>query len=174
MNPMRSQIHNEATIAADGSFVLSDVEMGEYRIRRRGELPSGWYIVDDDGRSTGIVLYADGDDEALELVFKGDGGRVEGIVRTSRGETASWARVGLIRADPTSPEPLQFRATSSDETGAFAIDSVAPGEYYVFASAYATTSDPDPTFLAESGDQLDIIRVNPYSTRTIAVRTRDR
>jgi hypothetical protein len=115
-----------APVAVDGTFSLATTGLDSLGIGVRG-MPPGYYVksityAQQDVRETGLTYVAAAD--PMEIVVSSHGATVSGVVHDKGGEPIAGATVVL------SPG---FRTTVTDQTGYFAIGSLAPGDYVLFA-----------------------------------------
>lgn len=154
-----------ATAAADGTFVLSDVVAGPYRLMVTG-LPPEWSVKSIDVGGTDVV------DRGVEIA---PGQNVAGVGITLTDRAASLSGSLLDRAGKGVPYTLllfstdrafwtntsrRTRQTRATADGAYSIKGLPPGEYYLVAIPDMTQIDlSDPTTfdeLAASGYKLTL------------------
>jgi len=169
-----------APVKPDGSFLLHRLLPDRYTFDLHGA-PKGHYLKSvklgtEEVLETGFEL-AGGAAGHLDVLLSGNGASIDGSVLNERRRAVRGAQVVLV------PEPRRrsqfrlFRNTTTDQTGKFTLDAVAPGEYAVFAFDEVEGEswlDPDflkmfeklgaPVRLAERSRetlQLDLIRTAP-------------
>jgi hypothetical protein len=123
--------------AADGqSFTIDNVPDGRYEVRVNA-LPTDYFL----SRATygtqsvlGREVVVTGDTQArLELTFATGAAKVSGVVRGPDDSPTTGSTVALIPA-PGGPGYRElYRATFTDQLGAFSIEGLTPGEYDVYA-----------------------------------------
>jgi hypothetical protein len=125
-----------APVAGDGTFsLIASAGLGPLNLGVRG-MPPGFYV-------KSIVEGPD----LTEIVVSPNAATVSGVVHDKNGEPIAGATVVLTPG---------FRTTVTDQTGYFAIGSLAPGDYTLFAwSEIQPNQYYDPDFLkaAESRGQ---------------------
>lgn len=156
-----------ASIKTDGTFVLSDVAGGTYRLQLYGA-PEDFYLKaaragEDDVLENGLNVTRGLSPGFLEVVLSPAGGRIDGTVVTEDQKPFSGAQVILI------PEPRRrtrddlYKTTNTDQDGRFTLRGIAPGEYKLFAwEDVDTGAYRDPDFL------------RPYEDRGKAARVEER
>jgi len=124
------------TVGPDGLFRTMPLAADSYRLNVAG-LPSGGYVKSvaygtQDATKSPISIT--GGAAKLEIVVSPKGGVVTGTLRNEKGEPLS--RI-MVTAWPKKPNEgradLGVRTGSSDQSGAFKIQGLAPGEYFVAA-----------------------------------------
>ncbi len=159
----------------DGTFTLSHVAMGRYRIQVTG-LPSDTYLVSAraGGREVLDAGYTVGGDPIpLELTLGGPGsvGAVEGTVLNARGEAIPSSTVVLVPAVERRANAAAFRSASTDQHGNFAIRSVLAGEYKVLAwEEVEPGAYMDPDFLKDFETRGESLRVERGAQNAVTVR----
>ena len=120
----------------DGSFLLENAGAERYRIAVYN-LPQGVWLKsiragDQEVLETGIDLSA-GAPAPVEVILGIGVGQVSGMVKDAKQQPASGAMVTLL------PDPMKedrndlYKMVSTDQSGRFTIQGVAPGEYKAFA-----------------------------------------
>jgi protocatechuate 3,4-dioxygenase beta subunit len=161
-----------ASVHADGTFALSNVSAGDYRVDVQG-LSGDWYLKSArwsgyDVLEGGITITAGQGVGSLDLTLSPHGGRVQGTVVDENQQPVQAARVVLIPDPPRRAELRLFVTATSDQYGRYTLGGITPGDYRVFswkeveAGAYQ-----DPEFLkpyegfgepvsVKEGDQLSL------------------
>jgi hypothetical protein len=146
-------------VSKDGTFSIRGVPPGQYRIRVTG-LPVGFYV--DSIRQNGTSIFDSGFNVGVEaptpiqVDVKFGAGSVEGVAQPG-------ATVALVPEDHRQTYSVYYGATA-DAAGAFAMRSVAPGAYKIFAwetspgGAYL-----NPEFLKKYEDSGSALTVAPDS-----------
>ena len=152
----------------DGTFVVPDVAVLNYTVAVMG-LTEDFYISSARMGGTDILqrgFQLNGDPSGpMEISISGLGGRIEGLIRTAQGESASAARVVLVPELPLRHRIDSFKVTSTDQYGRFSLRGVAPGSYKLFAwdevpmGAYF---DPDFLGLVEDKGRVMKVEKNDY------------
>jgi hypothetical protein len=126
-----------AAVRPDRGFSLNAVPAGTYALSVSG-LPGDVYIK---GSRYGQTFVADGSVElvggaapqSLQVLLGSDGGQIVGSVLNSSGQPRSGAQLVLVPNGDRRGRPEQYKLAKSDETGAFTIRAVPPGDYKIFA-----------------------------------------
>ncbi len=141
-----NQCH-ETTTDDTGHFRFEAVPPGKYGLvgTAPGYLPSAY--LEHEGFSTAIVTGVAGvatDNLLLQLNPKA---LIAGRITDEAGDPVAHANVALYREDPsTAAKVTRYHNAQSSDTGAFEFANLAPGRYYLSASAtpwYAVHSSPD-------------------------------
>lgn len=165
-------IHDES-----GAFEIDDVVPGKYQILLEQPLP-GQYVdtVQFGGRDV-LGQTVDVMDASLHLrvVYKADGGRVQGSA-----EQCSRGTVVLMPKEPALQNGEMIRTGGCDKSGRFDIGNLRPGAYY--AAAFERMEMPDlsyglyyggvvdPALIAEVTERGAIVRVESGQTATVALK----
>jgi hypothetical protein len=126
-----------AAVAADGTFVVTSVPPGRFRISTVSGLPPDYYIAD--VRQNAMSVFDSGFDidsripDPIEIVVSSGAGVVEGIVEESPMKIAAGAVVALVPDPKRFENRALFSSTTSDAAGRFVFRGVAPGDYRLFA-----------------------------------------
>jgi len=124
------------TVGPDGSFRLTGVGVGDYRLNITG-LPKGVYVQSaqigqENVLATGIHVDASVAGP-VEVRLAADLGGLEGTVMNDRREAAPNATVVLVPEGLLRSQRNLFKSVSTDLQGRFAIEDVPPGTYKLFA-----------------------------------------
>jgi hypothetical protein len=136
-----------APVAADGTFSLTSTGLESLSIGVVG-MPPGYYVksityAQQDVKETGLAYVESAD--LLDIVVSPNGASVSGVVHDKGGEPIAGATVVLTPG---------FRTTETDQTGYFAIGSLAPGDYTLFAwNQIQPNQYYDPDFLKSVEDR---------------------
>jgi hypothetical protein len=177
-NPNAAFLSGSADVLKDGTFVLNDVGVVQYRAEVFG-LPPDAYIVSArlggaDILEKGFTLRGDSPGP-MDITVSGLGGRITGVVRSLQNEIVPSGRVVLV------PEPAMrdrtdlFKVATLDQYGRFNIQGITPGRYKIFAwddvpiGAYF-----DSEFLRPFEDQAKTVTVekNDYIQAQITLTQR--
>ena len=151
------------TLKEDGSFDLDNVSPDRYNLFFPG-LPEGFYVKsirfgDNDALASGLDLTSGGS-APVEVVLSPRAGEVTGVVQNPKTQQpAPAATVVLIpKEDGRRDQQTYYRTATTDQTGAFTLKSVPPGEY----KAYAWED-------IDAGAYLDPDFVKPFESASDAV-----
>jgi uncharacterized surface anchored protein len=125
-----------APLQADGSFTFHDVAEGNYRLVLPST-PAGYYVQAGNGANaadTG-VLVSHGHAAAVEVVLAFGAGRIQGVAYKDKDnrKAAPSATVVLIPDAKRRGDSQYYRAAKADQSGAFLLGNVPPGDYSLFA-----------------------------------------
>ena len=143
-----SKQRQETTTDDAGRFHFDAVPPGKYGLTGTapGYLPSAY--LEHEGFSTAIVtgvVEVATDNLVLQLNPKA---LIAGRITDEAGDPVAHANVALYREDPSAATKVsRYRNARSDDIGGFEFASLAPGRYYLSASAtpwYAVHPSPDP------------------------------
>src|SRR3989454_9192902 len=134
-NPSAAFLSSSAEVRKDGTFVLDDVGVVQYRAEVFGLPPDG-YIVSArlggaDILERGFALRGDAPGP-LEITVSGLGGRIVGVVRNSQNEIAT-GRVVLVPEAGLRDRTDFFKVGTHDQYGRFNMQGITPGPYKTFA-----------------------------------------
>jgi hypothetical protein len=138
-------------IEGDYMLMIEDIPKGQYlktaRFGSNDVLTDGFHI---DSRTTGT----------LEIVLGADGGTVTGTVVDMRRQPAANVSVTLIPDESHRNRDDLYKKVTTDPSGRFSVEDVAPGTYTVFA-----WEDVDPANIYD----LDFIRRFASQGRPISI-----
>jgi hypothetical protein len=140
-----------AEVKPDGSFQFNVARPGKYVLRPMAQW-NGRYLAairaggeDILGREMDLTYGSPG---ALRVVYRKDGGSVEGTVRVKEGGSIGNSTVAVLWPVDERLRPFpRMTTTPVTAAGAFSFKNVAPGEYQVFA-----VPRTDPRILNEGID----------------------
>ncbi|MBZ5579807.1 MAG: carboxypeptidase-like regulatory domain-containing protein [Acidobacteriia bacterium] len=140
-------------IGSDGAFTVAAVPAGDYDIALGSAGPGDDLYVsairrgDDDVLAKGLRVNGPSA-EPIEIVLKPNGGTVEVVARTPKGDPLPEASVALLPDAPRREQKALYGACMTDARGVCALQGVAPGDYHAFAApkdAGLDFYDPDST-----------------------------
>jgi hypothetical protein len=152
-----------AEVKSDGSMRFRSVPPEEYRLQVQN-LPEGFYVKSarlggKDVLQDGPITVAEGSIGLLEITISPNGARIEGGV-VEDGEPAPGATVVLIPDPPNRHREDLFRATQTDQHGAFLLSGIAPGDYRLFAwDAMEGEAYKAPEFIERYESQGSSVRI---------------
>jgi len=164
-------------IAPDGKFSAKDNPWGRYAVRIIGLSPDA-YI--DEVQQGGVNVYDAGINvttdafrfatDQITVKVKSNGGRIEGIVRTSDRKPLSTAVVVLVPPVARRRNPSLYLVSTSDADGRFSLRGIQPGEYKLFAWESAPEGAwQNVEFLAGYEFQGRAVSVSPSVTTQVEV-----
>jgi hypothetical protein len=153
-----------------GVRFFENVVPGDYGISAAPSLPGGYYLasVSLGGQDvTGQSIHLQAGSPSIRVVYKPNAGTVSGIVDGEGGT------VVLIPQSELDSERVNFgRVCASGLGGAFEIESVGPGSYYVFA---VNRLDPekffDPWIARKIASYAAVVQVAEGSAVSVKVKT---
>ncbi len=123
------------SVQADGSFVFQDVPQGNYRIRLT-PLPGGYYVNPDTDAGKRLATVAVNHGQAtVEVRLTHGAGQIQGVIYQDSDKRVPAASATVVLL-PDSEQPTagdNYRVVTSDRSGRFMIQSVAPGDYSLVA-----------------------------------------
>jgi hypothetical protein len=157
---------NGEAAEADGSFTLSKLAPGEYRVNV-SRIPQGCYLkavtyggVDALAKGASIGEGAG----TLDVLLSPNGGSVDGTVTGDDDKPAIGATVVLV---PEAKRPDLYQTGTTDQNGRFTIRGVAPGSYQLYAWDYLEPGAyEDPAFLEPYRNQVKTVTVEEKSRVT--------
>ena len=123
-----------APLKPDGSFTFRDVPQGSYRVSL-SPIPLGFYLKSGgagDLLESGITIGPGHSAPHLDLVLSPETAQVEGTV-LNHDQVCPGVWVVLVPEGKVHAPPGSSRRTRTDRSGRFALRSLAPGDYKVFA-----------------------------------------
>ena len=158
-------------VGDDGTFSLKNIMPGKYRLNVFG-IPDGTYIKsirfgNQDITRTELDLTS-GSGGALEILFSPKAGEVSGVVRDRDGNAVAGVTVSMWL-----PGTMHEQAKSSvtDQTGAFKLRNLSPGDYKLIA-----WEDVEPVlvfntdFCSQFNSQATTISVKEGSTESVEAK----
>lgn len=145
-----------APIKTDGTFQLSQVRAGKYRVNVNSATPGGYVkSIVHGGRDvlSETLDLTNGASGSLVVTVSTNGGSVEGTVNDASGQPAPEQIVLLI---PDAPRTDLLKRSVSNAAGHFQLGAIAPGRYRVYALKELDMGQQfDPDFLRahQSGSQ---------------------
>lgn len=140
-------------VGSDGTFTLAAVPAGDYDVELGSAGPGDDLYVsairrgDDDVLTKGLHVTGPSS-EPIEIVLKPNGGTVEMVAHTPKGEPQPEASVALLPDPPRREQMALYGTCMTDARGVCMLRGVAPGDYHAFAfpkAAGLDFRDPDST-----------------------------
>jgi hypothetical protein len=158
-------------VKKDGAFELKNVEDGDYFFQLFG-IGQGWYVKSvrlgsGDVLAQGVQVEKGAIAGNLEVIISSASAQLDGFV-TIHDRPVIGSRV-RVASDPETPyNRFGSDIVSTDQTGHFVVNDIAPGKYRVIADsppssdgAPVSSSDPQTVTLAEHDHQTVQIAIVP-------------
>ena len=155
----------------DGAFALEGVGIGDFAVSIRG-LPPGAYLKSmrmgiADVLAGGLHVFGAPKDP-LEIVIGAEGGSLAGRVVSAAQEPLVNRTVVVVPAPTLRERADLFKSDSTDGSGRFRIQGLAPGEYKVFAwETVESGAWRDPDFLRGYENVGKTIRVSEDAEQVV-------
>jgi hypothetical protein len=125
-------------VGSDAAFTLAAVPAGDYDIELDSAGPGDdLYVSAIHGGNDDVLahgLHVNGpSSEPIEIVLKPNGGTVEVVARTPKGEPFPEASVTLLPDPPRREQTALYGTCMTDASGVCTLRGIAPGEYHVLA-----------------------------------------
>ncbi len=160
-----------ATVNADGTFIFQEVPEGSYRVSFI-QAPAGFYLKSSgvaDVLETGLTVGRGHSPPALELTLSPGAGRIEGTVESGE-QPVPGVLVVLVPDGKQRAQPNYYRQAPSDQLGRFALRSIVPGDYTLFAwEQIESDAYFDPEFLGQYEDRGKAVHVEEGGQITVKV-----
>jgi carboxypeptidase family protein len=157
-------------VAADGTFTIENIQVGEYQIRT--QKPPQYYLKSARlGQSNVLesLTISTAVSDELELLLASDSGEIGGTVLDKDRKPMAGVPVVLIPTSQRSRSDLyQFDLT--DQNGKFKLSPAVPGDYKLFAWEDIGLSFRDPDFLRVYEAFGQSVKVSEFSKQTIEVK----
>jgi hypothetical protein len=125
-----------ATVKADGSFTLADVQPARYFLSVYGGTDVYYQksvrLGAQDVLESGLDL-THGVSGTVEVVLSANGGQIEGVVLNANEQPEAAATVVLVPDEPRRSQTRLYKDATTDQYGRFTIMGIAPGGYKLFA-----------------------------------------
>lgn len=147
-------------VSKDGTFVLPEVPDGTYGVNILG-VPQGFYLSANgaDVFESGITVAHGAAPAPLDVVLAPAQGRIDGAVSSKDESPPSGITVLLVPSGSRRSQLSSYRRAVTDQSGRFALQGIAPGDYQLFAGSDLQISDfmnLDPSVQPESGKAVRI------------------
>ena len=163
-----------APVQADGTFTLQQVGRDDYRLSIGG-MPRNAYVKM--ARYSGTDVMNEGlrldrqPSGPLDILISTNTGIADGVVQNDKQEASVNVTVVLIPDAERRSRFDLYRTASTDATGHFHIEGVAPGDYHVFSWENVENGAwQDPDFIRQFEDRGKPIRINEGGTSNIELR----
>jgi hypothetical protein len=123
-----------ASVSADGTFLLHEVPEGSYDLNIFS-VPSGFYLNANgaDVFEAGITVRNGSAPPALDLILSPALGRIDGTVSNRDESLRAGVPVLLVPGGARRSRRMYYRRAMTDQSGRFALQKVAPGDYRLLA-----------------------------------------
>jgi protocatechuate 3,4-dioxygenase beta subunit len=149
-----------ASVSSDGTFLLDNVPEGSYGVNVF-PVPSGFYLNEngEDVIESGITVGRGYASASLELTLSPALGRIDGTVSNSDEPPRAGILVLLVPGGVRRSQPRYYRQAVTDQSGRFALQGIAPGDYRLFAGedvAIADFMNLDPSLQFDQGTTVHV------------------
>jgi hypothetical protein len=147
-------------VGTDGTFVFHEVPDGAYNLNILG-VPQGFYLSANgaDVFESGVTVARGAAPAPLDITLAQAKGRVDGTVASSDGSPLSGITVLLVPNGARRSQMGAYRRAVTDQSGRFALQGIAPGDYQLFAGSDMQINDfmnVDPSVQLEQGKAVHI------------------
>jgi hypothetical protein len=175
---------SNATPAADGTFRLPSVAIGDYRVALQsqggaaaaGARPGSNAIYIRDARLDGAdvlngpLRISNSASGTLDIVVGVGGGQVSGVLSDRRSQPVPVAQVVLI-PERTRDRIDLYRTVTTDGNGRFNLVGITPGDYKLFSwEGLEPNSWFDPELMLQSENKGHLVRVTDTSSEMIDLK----
>jgi hypothetical protein len=158
-------------IKVDGTFVLDNVQPGDYRINLIPTPPNTYIksvLLGRNDVSSGVSITGPSAD-SLEVVLGRDGGQIDGTILDNDQKPLAGVQAVLIPNDRSRRD--RYRLGVSDQNGKFTMRTIAPGDYKLFAwEDFEPGAHNDPDFVRRYEALAPAVRVTESATFTLEVK----
>ena len=152
----------------NGSLWIPEVYPGRYKVQVCG-VSSGSYLASVFVGERDVLgqEFTLGAGASLRVVFKSDGGAVQGTVEQGEGRT-----VALIPVEEGLLDPMFVLTVEAAEGGRFEFRNVRPGEYKAIAFDHVgdAAALTDPLFVRDLSSRVTSVRVERSQTATVSLQ----
>jgi protocatechuate 3,4-dioxygenase beta subunit len=167
-----------AKVAPDGTFSLTNVSEGNYRLEPYGESPDCFLKAVRYGSSNVLedgFKAQRGSDASLEVTISSRGARVKGSVVDADGLPAAGVWVVLVPDEAHRNQRRLFKQKTTDQYGHFELRGIAPGDYKLFSwNEVEQGAWEDPDFLKrfeDKGEKVSLQEGDAKSVDLVAIKT---
>jgi hypothetical protein len=160
-----------AQVEKDGTFRIRNAMPDAYTLNVYG-FRDNFYLKsvrlgDADVTETGLDLTQGAPAGELTAIMSPDGGQVDGTVQNEKSEPAAGATVVLIPEATKRSTPRLYKTTTTDQSGAFSLKGITPGEYKLFAwEQIEMGAYQDPEFLKRFDSKGESVSVKEKAHET--------
>jgi hypothetical protein len=159
-------------VAADGSFKIDNMQVGEYRISI-SPLPPGMYVKDVRLGSTDAlagVSITGPVSGSLEVLLSPNGGQLDGTI-VDKDQKPQRAIQAVLIPDRLRDRRDLYRTANTDQNGHFMIRTIPPGDYKLFAwEDLEPFAYNDPDVIRRSEELGFAVKVAESSKQTVEVK----
>jgi hypothetical protein len=173
--PMMFAPASNGRVKEDGAFTLSNVTMDHFNVTVYS-LPEGFYVKsirrgDDDVLASGLDV-SKGSTGPIDIVLSPKAGQVEGSVQNDKQQPATGASVVLIPQEKERADQMAYYKTvTTDQYGRFAVKSVDPGEYKVYAwEDLEAGAYMDPEFMKPLDGRGESVTIRESSKESLQLK----
>lgn len=160
---------NEATVNADGSFLVTGVPQGSYSLNF-SPLPEGYYLKTTgaaDPAEIAVTITRGKAFAPLDLTLSSSVARLDGDVSTSDRPTPG-ASVLLIPEGNRVQESRYYRQSNTNQSGRFSMRNLIPGDYKIIAFEDIDRGAPlNPDFLEPFEQRAESVHLTENGSLTL-------
>jgi protocatechuate 3,4-dioxygenase beta subunit len=168
-----------AKVTPDGTFSLTNVSEGDYRLATYGESQDCFLKAVRHGSSNALeegFKAQRGSDASLEVTMSSRGARVKGSVVDADGLPAAGVWVVLVPDEAHRNQGRRlFKQNTTDQYGHFELRGIAPGDYKLFSwNEVEQGAWADPDFLKpfeDKGEKVSLQEGDAKSVELVAIKT---
>jgi protocatechuate 3,4-dioxygenase beta subunit len=156
-------------VERDGTFAVTSVPPGRFRIGAVSGLPQDFYIAD--VRQGAMSVFDSGFDidsrtpDPVEIIVSNGAGVVEGVVEDGPSKVVPGAVVALVPEARRLENRALYASAAADASGRFTFRGVAPGDYQLFAwESTPPNAYQSPSFLKKYEGRGRAVRVAQKAT----------
>jgi len=162
---------SSAAAVQDGSFTVTDVSPGDFRVQVGGLGSSGYVksmrMGNDDVLDGGLHIRT-APENPLEIVLGLDAGTIQGTVVNARQQALPNRRVTLVPDVRLRHRADLYRSVQTDNAGQFRLQGIPPGNYKLFAwEDIETGAWLDPAFIRDYEDRGTTVSVRPAGSENV-------
>ncbi len=158
-----------------GAFQVGNLVAEKYQVSLGG-LPDGAYLKsarlgDRDALEHGVDLTNGSPGAMLNVVASMDGGQISGTVTNEKGEPVPGATVTLMPSASRARQQHLYKRVTAEQSGAFTIRGIAPGDYRVFAwEEVDQLSWQDPEYVKPYENSAKSVSIREKGMETLQLR----
>jgi len=169
--PVLPSTGSSSGAAEDGSFTMTDVAPGDFRVQVGGLGSTGYVksmrMGNDDVLDGGLHIRT-APENPLEIVIGLDAGAIQGTVVNTRQQALPNRRVTLIPDVRLRHRADLYQSVQTDSAGRFRLQGIPPGNYKLFAwEGIETGAWLDAAFIRDYEDRGTTVSVRPAGSENM-------